>query len=76
MASLARAHQVVTITHLPQVAAQAATHFVVTKEVADGRTRSLLEPVEGDDRVAELARMLGGKSKSALEHARALLAGA
>ena len=74
MASLARAHQVVTITHLPQVASQAATHFVVTKEVADGRTRSLLEPVEGEARVAELARMLGGKSKSALEHARALLA--
>lgn len=75
MASLARAHQVVTITHLPQVAAQAATHFVVTKEVADGRTRSLLEPVANEARVAELARMLGGKSKSALEHARALLAG-
>lgn len=74
MASLARAHQVLTITHLPQVAAQAGTHFVVTKEVADGRTRSLLEPVEGESRVAELARMLGGKSKSALDHARALLA--
>ena len=73
MASLARAHQVVTITHLPQVAAQAATHFVVTKEVADGRTRSLLHPVAGEERVSELARMLGGKSKSAIAHARELL---
>ena len=73
MASLARAHQVITITHLPQVAAQATTHFLVSKEVADGRTRSLLEPVTGDQRVAELARMLGGNSKAAMDHAKAML---
>lgn len=73
MASLARAHQVITITHLPQVAAQATTHFVVSKEVADGRTRSLLDPVAGELRVAELARMLGGNSKAAIEHAKAML---
>ena len=73
MASLARAHQVVTITHLPQVASQAGTHFVVTKETDEGRTRSSLHRLKGEARVEELARMLGGRSKSALDHARSLL---
>jgi len=74
LASLARTHQVVTITHLPQVACQAGSHFLVTKETAEGRTRSLLQRVEGTARIDELARMLGGRSKSALDHARSLLA--
>ncbi len=73
LASLARTHQVVTITHLPQVACQAGSHFLVTKETAEGRTRSLLQRVEGAARIDELARMLGGRSKSALDHARSLL---
>lgn len=73
LASLARTHQVVTITHLPQVACQAGSHFLVTKETAEGRTRSLLQRVEGTARIDELARMLGGRSKSALDHARSLL---
>ena len=73
MASLAHTHQVIAITHLPQVAAQAATQFVVSKEVFEGRTRSLLQEVSGQSRIDELARMLGGKSQSALEHARSLL---
>jgi DNA repair protein RecN (Recombination protein N) len=73
MRALAAEHQVLCITHLPQVAAAASTHFVVTKEVAKGRTHSELREVKAKDRRAEIARMLGGQSDSALEHAATLL---
>jgi len=74
MRALAEKHQVLCITHLPQVAAQARTHFVVTKAVAGGRTFSQLREVIGKTRQEEIARMLGGKSESALKHAASLLA--
>ena len=73
MRSLGGNRQVLVITHMPQVAAAASRHFCVSKAVTDGRTRTSLTEVVGDDRVEELARMLGGKTKSALAHARALL---
>jgi DNA repair protein RecN (Recombination protein N) len=73
MRKLAAEHQVLCITHLPQVAAAAATQFVVTKEVAGGRTHSRLAAVTGKARQEEIARMLGGKSESALTHAATLL---
>ena len=73
MRSLGREHQVLCITHLPQVAAAAASQFVVSKEFTKGRTLSLLTGVSGDSRVGEIARMLGGKTDSALAHARTLL---
>jgi DNA repair protein RecN (Recombination protein N) len=73
MRKLARDHQVLCITHLPQVAAAAATHFVVTKEVTDGRTHSRLSEVFGKARQEEIARMLGGKTETALRHAVSLL---
>lgn len=60
MAVLGNKHQVISITHFPQVAAVAAEHFVVEKLVEDGRTRSTLTAVEGDLRIDELVRMLGG----------------
>lgn len=60
MAVLGESHQVISITHFPQVAAVAAEHFVVEKLVEDGRTRSLLRLVEGEQRIEELVRMLGG----------------
>ncbi len=74
MRTLGERHQVLCITHLPQVAAVAATHFVVTKEVAGGRTFSQLHEVKGKARQEEIARMLGGKTESALKHAATLLA--
>jgi DNA repair protein RecN (Recombination protein N) len=74
MGTLAERHQVVCITHLPQVAAVAATQFVVTKEVTGGRTFSQLHEVKGKARQEEIARMLGGKTESALKHAATLLA--
>jgi len=73
MRSLGGNRQVLAITHMPQVAAAASRHFYVSKAVANGRTRTSLTEVVGDNRVEELARMLGGKTKSALEHAKALL---
>jgi DNA repair protein RecN (Recombination protein N) len=75
MRSLAAAHQILCISHLPQVAALADTQFVVTKEFTKDRTVSHLEKVEGKARVEEIARMLGGKGESALAHARTLLLG-
>jgi len=73
MRTLAKGHQVLCITHLPQVAAAAATQFVVTKEVARGRTFTELHEVKGKARQEEIARMLGGKSDSAMKHAATLL---
>lgn len=73
MRALGREHQVLCITHLPQVAAAADAQFVVTKEYARERTVSRIAPVTGKARVEEIARMLGGKTESALSHARALL---
>jgi DNA repair protein RecN (Recombination protein N) len=73
MQTLGRDHQVICITHLPQVAASATSHFVVTKDVSRGRTFSHLHEVSGKGRQEEIARMLGGKSESALELAASLL---
>jgi DNA repair protein RecN (Recombination protein N) len=73
MQRLGRDHQVICITHLPQVAANASAHFVVTKDVARGRTFSNLREVTGKARQEEIARMLGGKSDSALKLAASLL---
>ena len=73
MRTLATDHQVLCITHLPQVAAAAGTHFVVTKEVTGGRTHSRLSEVTGKGRREEIARMLGGQTESALKHAASLL---
>ena len=75
MQTLGENHQVLAITHMPQVAAAARKHFFVSKEVSDGRTRTALQEVLGPERLDEIARMLGGKSQSALEHARTLLGG-
>ena len=76
LAAVGSRHQVLCVTHLPQVAARAAHHLVVTKEQTDGRTTVLIESIDGDPkaRIGELARMLGDRSaKSALAHAEELL---
>jgi DNA repair protein RecN (Recombination protein N) len=75
MRQIAQNRQVLCITHLPQVAAPATTHFVVTKEVQSGRTVSQIALLEQKARVTELARMLGGQTDAARKHAETLLAG-
>jgi DNA repair protein RecN (Recombination protein N) len=73
--SLSRHAQVIVVTHLPQVAAWADSHFVVTKDSNGSVTQSDVRKVEGDDRIEEIARMLAGfeNSTSAREHAAELL---
>ena len=73
MQTLGREHQLICITHLAPVAAAASSHFVVTKDVVRGRTFSNLQEVAGKARREEIARMLGGKSDSALQLAASLL---
>jgi len=73
MAALGSKHQVVAITHFPQVAAMASQHFLVQKRVSKGRTLSSLQEVNGDERIEELMRMLGGESKEAKSMAKSLL---
>jgi DNA repair protein RecN (Recombination protein N) len=67
--------QVLCITHLPQVAAPADAHYVVTKQLRDGRTISEIARLGEAERVTELARMLGGQSEAARRHAEELLHG-
>ncbi len=79
LAALGGGHQVVCVTHLPQVAALGRQHLVVTKDQDDTATTVRLSPVHSnrEARLAELARMLGDRtSKSALAHAKELLASA
>src|SRR6476469_3913454 len=76
LARLASSHQVIVVTHLPQVAAFADRHLVVDKQAAGGVTRSDVRRVEEQDRVIELARMLAGmdSTETGRAHAEELLA--
>jgi DNA repair protein RecN (Recombination protein N) len=74
LAALGADHQVLVVTHLPQVAALARTQVVVSKEVHEGQTFATVGVLDGERRVDELARMLSGSTDdAALEHARELL---
>lgn len=73
MKQIAAKRQVLCITHLPQVAAPADAHYVVTKQIRDGRTISEIALLNKKERVTELARMLGGQTEAARKHAEALL---
>lgn len=75
MKQLGRDRQVMAVTHLPQVAACADQHLVVAKHTEKGRTLSTVEHVNGEQRVAEIARMLGGErlSVTTLAHAKEML---
>jgi DNA repair protein RecN (Recombination protein N) len=58
--NLSQTHQVLCITHLPQIAAFAETHFKVIKETRNNRTQTQIRPLQKEDRVEEMARMLEG----------------
>jgi len=73
MKQLGRSSQVMAVTHLAQVAACADSHFVVSKAPRGKQTLSEVQSVEGEARVAEVARMLGGERLSGTAHAQALL---
>jgi DNA repair protein RecN (Recombination protein N) len=75
LADLGRRDQILVVTHLPQVAARASSHFLVHKQPSSGRTITRVEAVDAEARVDELARMLGGGAPSAAarQHARELM---
>lgn len=75
MQQMSKTMQVFTITHLPQIAAKGDTHFKVFKEDIDEVTQTQLKRLNADERVIEIAQMLGGSdlSSSAIEHAKQLL---
>ena len=73
---LAEEHQVLCVTHLPQLAAFADRHYQVEKQVEGGRTIARVSPLERDDRLEELAEMLGETSEANLKSAEALLTSA
>jgi DNA repair protein RecN (Recombination protein N) len=74
LAALGADHQVLVVTHLPQVAALARTQVAVSKDVRDGQTFATVTALAGERRVDEVARMLAGSTDdAALEHARELL---
>jgi DNA repair protein RecN (Recombination protein N) len=74
MQQLGRERQVLAVTHLAQVAACAHQHLVVSKAVTGGQTSSDIRPVASDDRVKEIARMLGGAiTDTSRAHAQAML---
>ena len=75
MRPVAKGHQVIAITHLPQSAVYGERHLVVSKAVTGGRTKTRISEVDGEDRVAEIARMLGGVKLTSVvrRHAEELL---
>jgi DNA repair protein RecN (Recombination protein N) len=74
LAQVAEGHQVLVITHLPQIAARSDRHLVVSKEARGGIATSDVQVIHGEDRVGEIARMLGdGEGEAARRHAQALL---
>jgi DNA repair protein RecN (Recombination protein N) len=75
LADLADRHQVICITHLPQIAKFADQHFRISKKVSAGRTRTSINLLDSEDRYQEIARMLGGEkiTQTTLAHAREIL---
>jgi DNA repair protein RecN (Recombination protein N) len=76
MKEMARSHQLIAISHLPQIAAKADTHYWVFKDDKAPQTVSLIKKLEASERVEEIAKMIGGAKPSAiaLENARELIA--
>ena len=75
MKGLASRRQIICITHLPQIASNATTHFLVSKRVERGRTLTVVRPLSTEERIRELAKMIAGDSQSetALRHASEIL---
>ena len=71
--NLSRTHQVLCISHLHQIASMADNHFQVRKELTGDRTITIVKPLSREEKVEEIARMLGGSSEIAMKHARELL---
>ncbi len=75
LAALAKRHQIICITHLPQIAKFGDHHFIISKHVSDGRTKTSINCLSIPERINEIARMLGGEkiTQATLDHAREML---
>lgn len=74
LAKIGKGHQVICVTHLAQVASFGSTHFFISKSEQDGKTKTSLKLLSGEDRVTEIARLIGGNiSDFSLNHARLML---
>lgn len=72
---LARAHQVICVTHLPQIATFADHHYLISKKEVSGRTRTTVSEIKGEERTEEIARMLSGAklTDTSLKHAEQMI---
>jgi DNA repair protein RecN (Recombination protein N) len=74
LAKIGKKHQVICVTHLAQVASFGFSHFFISKSVQDGKTRTSLKLLSNDERVKEIARIIGGNISSfSIEHAKLML---
>lgn len=73
MQDIARDKQVVVITHLAQIASKASQHYFITKAVRDNKTFTEVKRIDSQERINEVARMLGGESEASRTHAREML---
>ncbi|HEX3105794.1 MAG TPA: DNA repair protein RecN [Terriglobales bacterium] len=72
---LARAHQIICVTHLPQIATFADHHYLISKKEMSGRTRTSVSEIKGEERTEEIARMLSGAklTDTSLKHAEQMI---
>ena len=72
---LSQYHQILCITHLPQIASKGKNHFLVKKNIKDGRTQTFISELNSDERINEIARLMGGRvvSDQAIAHAKEML---
>jgi DNA repair protein RecN (Recombination protein N) len=77
MKEMAKRHQIISISHLPQIAAKSDAHFFVYKDNSSSKTVSLIKKLTEEERITEIAKMIGGARPStmALENAKELIAG-
>lgn len=75
LAALAGRHQIICITHLPQIAKFSDHHFSISKRVSDGRTKTVIRRLNDAERITEIARMMGGEkiTQATMDHAREML---
>ncbi|MFC1857105.1 DNA repair protein RecN [Thermodesulfobacteriota bacterium] len=75
LSTLARYHQIICITHLPQIAKYGDHHYKISKQISGGRVKTMIDPLYKEDRVKEIARMLGGVkiTRTTIDHAREML---
>ncbi len=73
--SLAEYHQILCITHLPQIASKGESHYLVSKKIRENRSQTVISALSEKERVREIARLLGGKviSEQAIAHAKQML---